>query len=162
MTQVVHCFSVFFFFASPLKSRSRRRTNASISTIALKTAPFFDPNPIIFGFILTSRILHNFGGEKKTPREREREEYEREKKKEKSARCDFYYRVVDLVVVVVVSSLLLSSFLCVLRVVVRKRNKREDKNGRRREKLSVGRRFFAYFFPAKREDEEGENEVERG
>jgi hypothetical protein len=56
----------------------------------------------------------------------------------------------------------LSSFLCVLRVVVRKRNKREDKNGRRREKLSVGRRFFAYFFPAKREDEEGENEVARG
>jgi len=54
---------------------------------------------------LTSRIHHNFG-EKKTPREREREreEYEREKKKEKSARCDFYYRVVDLVVVVVSSS----------------------------------------------------------
>ena len=75
----------------------------SVSTIALKTAPFFAPNPIIFGFILTSRIHHNFG-EKKTPREREREEYEREKKKEKSARCDFYYRVVDLVVVVVSSS----------------------------------------------------------
>jgi len=101
LTQVVHFFFCVFF-ASPLKSRSRRRTNACISTIALKTAPFFAPSPIIFGFILTSRISQLRRG-KEDP-EREREEYEREKKKEKSARCDFYYRVVDLVVVVVVSS----------------------------------------------------------
>ena len=154
------CVHFFFCFVLRFTTKFQEEERASFHAIALETDLFFAPNPIIFGFILTSRIHHNFG-EKKTPRERERE-YEREKKKEKSARCDFYYRVVDLVVVVVVSSLLLSSFLCVLRVVVRKRNKREDKNGRRREKLSVGRRFFAYFFPAKREDEEGENEVERG
>jgi hypothetical protein len=95
---------VFFFLRfTTVKSRSRRRTNASSSTIALKTAPFFAPNPIIFGFILTSRIPSQLRRGKEDP-EREREEYEREKKKEKSARCDFYYRVVDLVVVVVVSS----------------------------------------------------------
>ena len=96
------CVHFFFCFVLRFTTKFQEEERASFHAIALETDLFFAPNPIIFGFILTSRIHHNFG-EKKTPRERERE-YEREKKKEKSARCDFYYRVVDLVVVVVVSS----------------------------------------------------------
>ena len=151
----------FFSFMKSFEKKSENEHFHDRSVVRIRPPP-------IFGFILTSRIPQNTSqlrGKEDPERERERErEDEREKKKEKSARCDFYYRVVDLVVAVVVSSFVF--FPLRLRVVLRKRTKREDKNHddeksfKKRGELVVA--FSRIFSPQKEKKKKGRTQVERG